>query len=656
MSAQGPAAAANPAAEAPAAPGFAGAVKQAALVWIGIQAVQYFVSGKKPFSSPTPPPPAGTPATAQTPDGVAPAGPAAPVQASTEPGTAAKQAPPQPLVPVWPPKAFLDISLKLSPEQDPLAVDLNDESYPGVTWTGVEWSNTKWSHVWETEWDVPEAVQHNGSFYLDAFVTRAGQSPVPGDETYPGAGEVLHVRRQLNRYNRQRRVRATKNLLTGKSDDDDEEEDEETEAEKNARPIVSFYHPNVTLELVCDSGAVNYAGLPPPVKQHVQVARDGARTYDGKQAYFPIVFPNTFWELSHQLNPLNASTTRLPLRVELKPTSHFKFQLLSTMDDAFTKQSTATGGGGGELDEIKRILIETNPLLLITTVVVSVLHMLFEFLAFTSDVKHWRNKKELVGVSVRTILVNVFTQTVVLLYLIDQSEETNYMIILSSGLGLAIEAWKITKAVDIRVVPHPSRPLLPYRIDIKDKHVLTEDELKTQEYDRLAFKWVAWGTTPFLIGWTIYSMLYQSHRSWYSFVIQTLTSFVQMFGFVQLVPQLIINYKLKSVAHIPIKAMGYKVLSTVIDDFFSFIIKMPLLHRLACFRDDVVFLILLYQMYIYRVDYSRENEYGQKLTDDEAKRLALDKDKARLGKEAEVEKSEVAGKGKKAVAESRKNK
>jgi len=69
-----------------------------------------------------------------------------------------------------------------------------------------------------------------------------------------------------------------------------------------------------------------------------------------------------------------------------------------------------------------------------------------------------------------------------------------------------------------------------------------------------------------------------------------------MFGFVQLVPQLIINYKLKSVAHIPMKAMMYKSLSTVIDDFFSFIIKMPLLHRLACFRDDVVFLVLLYQV------------------------------------------------------------
>ena len=28
----------------------------------------------------------------------------------------------------------------------------------------------------------------------------------------------------------------------------------------------------------------------------------------------------------------------------------------------------------------------------------------------------------------------------------------------------------------------------------------------------------------------------------------------------------------------------------------SFCIKMPILHRLACFRDDVVFLIFLYQV------------------------------------------------------------
>lgn len=45
---------------------------------------------------------------------------------------------------------------------------------------------------------------------------------------------------------------------------------------------------------------------------------------------------------------------------------------------------------------------------------------------------------------------------------------------------------------------------------------------------------------------------------------------------------------------------------------------MPWLHRLACFRDDVVFVILLIQRWKYRVDYSRVNEFGQVGEDDVA--------------------------------------
>lgn len=43
----------------------------------------------------------------------------------------------------------------------------------------------------------------------------------------------------------------------------------------------------------------------------------------------------------------------------------------------------------------------------------------------------------------------------------------------------------------------------------------------------------------------------------------------------------------------------------------AFVIKMPLMHRLACLRDDVIFLIFCYQKYKYRVDYTRVNEFGQ---------------------------------------------
>jgi hypothetical protein len=37
---------------------------------------------------------------------------------------------------------------------------------------------------------------------------------------------------------------------------------------------------------------------------------------------------------------------------------------------------------------------------------------------------------------------------------------------------------------------------------------------------------------------------------------------------------------------------------------------MPTLHRLACFRDDIIFIIYLVQRWLYPVDKSRKNEFG----------------------------------------------
>jgi hypothetical protein len=51
-------------------------------------------------------------------------------------------------------------------------------------------------------------------------------------------------------------------------------------------------------------------------------------------------------------------------------------------------------------------------------------------------------------------------------------------------------------------------------------------------YDKLAFRYVSYVAIPLLAAYTIYSLIYESHKGWYSFVISTLTSFVYMFGFV----------------------------------------------------------------------------------------------------------------------------
>ena len=75
-------------------------------------------------------------------------------------------------------------------------------------------------------------------------------------------------------------------------------------------------------------------------------------------------------------------------------------------------------------------------------------------------------------------------------------------------------------------------------------------------------------------------------------------------------PQLFINYKLKSVAHMPWRVMAYKCFNTFIDDIFALMVAMPMHHRVACLRDDVVFFVFLYQRWLYPVDKTRANEYG----------------------------------------------
>ncbi|TFJ84949.1 hypothetical protein NSK_003977 [Nannochloropsis salina CCMP1776] len=120
---------------------------------------------------------------------------------------------------------------------------------------------------------------------------------------------------------------------------------------------------------------------------------------------------------------------------------------------------------------------------------------------------------------------------------------------------------------------------------------------------------------PLMMGYAAYSLLLEEHKGWYSWLVTSTTGFVYVFGFVMMTPQLYINFKLKSVAHLPWRTMVYKALNTFIDDLFAFVIKMPTMHRLSCFRDDVIFFIMLYQRYIYPVDRTRVNEFGQ-LTQD----------------------------------------
>jgi hypothetical protein len=186
--------------------------------------------------------------------------------------------------------------------------------------------------------------------------------------------------------------------------------------------------------------------------------------------------------------------------------------------------------------------------------------------------------------------------------------DTNFVVIISCFVALLIEVWKITKVTNISI--DRDNLVLGFLPRLKFTDVPSYVESSTKEYDKMAFKYLGWILFPLFMCYGVYSLIYQEHKGWYSFILGLLYGFLLTFGFIIMTPQLFINYKLKSVAHLPWRMLTYKALNTFIDDMFAFVIKMPMMYRIGCFRDDIVFFIYLYQRWIYRVDPKRVNEFG----------------------------------------------
>ncbi|XP_065095225.1 putative lipid scramblase CLPTM1 [Ochlerotatus camptorhynchus] len=456
-------------------------------------------------------------------------------------------------------------------------------------------------HTISTQIKASERLMNNGSIYLHTYVTRAGKSPNPaaGDDY---AGKYMgYATGMLSKYKKIKRVK-THNLLAGDKEKFEKELDNALVEDR----ILAHWHPNLTINLVTDQTNWVKGSVPPPLDEYVKFLPGG-------QTYLPIVFYNDYWNMLREYQPINETTPVLDLNLCYQPLSLFKWQLYAaqTMRNKWTNNMFGEALAGGtesdeDQDSLKETLLETNPYLLGLTIAISILHSIFELLAFKNDIQFWKDRKSLEGLSVRSVFFNVFQSLIVLLYVLDN--ETNFMIKVSCFIGLGIEIWKIQKVVNININKENLMFGFLPRISFSDKGSYVDSS--TRQYDNMAFKYLGWACFPLLIAYGIYSVIYQEHKGWYSFILNMLYGYLLTFGFIMMTPQLFINYKMKSVAHLPWRMMTYKFLNTFIDDIFAFVIKMPTMYRIGCFRDDIVFFIFLYQRWIYKVDSKRINEFG----------------------------------------------
>lgn len=320
--------------------------------------------------------------------------------------------------------------------------------------------------------------------------------------------------------------------------------------------------------------------------------------------YQPYLWISDFWLLEKDYLPLNETLIgqRLNLTLSYSVAPMWVWQVQTQMADKWTEQGE-WGITDSQRDSfmMKRLMIDTNPYLLGFSATFMMLHMVFSMLAFKNDIQFWRKNESMKGLSARTMIVSFVCQFITTLYLLD-SQETSKMILFNIVLEMSLAFWKLRKAVQVT-----------FDLTFPFVHIGGQtgyEEEGTSQYDREAVTYVGAIIAPIFVGFSIRSLLYEKHRGWYSFIVGSAAGGVYTFGFIMMTPQLYINYKLKSVEHLPWRALTYKAMNTFVDDVAALLIDMPMMHRLSCFRDDVIFFIYIFQRWKYRVDKSRPTIYG----------------------------------------------
>ena len=175
---------------------------------------------------------------------------------------------------------------------------------------------------------------------------------------------------------------------------------------------------------------------------------------------------------------------------------------------------------------------ELRRYLLTATMVVSLLHLIFEFLAFKNDVAFFNNtdtEKLNQYISIQSIIVGIFCQIILMLYLWDES--ANLLVLGTSLCAILVDCWKVQRAVKPEFfLACGVFPMVRFVAKGGSKASMSK-------YDTLATKYISIGLLPIVACYSVYTLVNDCHKGWYSYVLCAVASVVYALGFALMTPQ-----------------------------------------------------------------------------------------------------------------------
>ena len=159
------------------------------------------------------------------------------------------------------------------------------------------------------------------------------------------------------------------------------------------------------------------------------------------------------------------------------------------------------GFASSDMEEVRRLITQTSPMLLIVTVVVSFLHMCLDVLAFRSDAKYWLKLDNAAVISPRAVVLSMVCDVIIFLYLLD--EDATMLVWGPVVLVLIVDGFKC------------------YKIRTLHKAAVAgvEDEADAKFVRRMCLI-----LAPTVATYSVYTLLYVEQKSIYSWVLSSLTS------------------------------------------------------------------------------------------------------------------------------------